>query len=32
MACFHVKLRTEKTLDDFLAVLRVFHCLPLLRK
>ena len=28
----HVKPRTEKKVDDFLAALRVFHYLPLLRK
>lgn len=28
----HVKPRTEKKVNDFLAVLRVFHYLPLLRK
>ena len=28
----HVKPRTEKRVDDFLSCLRVFHCLPLVRK
>ena len=28
----HVKPRTEKVVNDHLAALRVFHCLPLVRK
>lgn len=28
----HVKPRTEKRVDEFLSALRVFHCLPLVKK